>query len=200
MKILLSVDIQPEYYYKSSKYGGFRDEILKGFIKSLNSKKYHKKIVLYNGYDTLGMINENDYRGWIIDNGLRNENNITFYDKGYAFFRFCIDSGISENNIVAIVKYMYENDISDSRDIKDTNSWDDFIEKYNKSEIRELLEDAGDCIHIPDLMRVLEDLKGDDIDLIGGGRGECLKEVEIALMALNIPYKRIENLIYEEGE
>jgi hypothetical protein len=105
-KTLISVDIQPEYYYKKSKYGGFRDDVLNGLIELLNSDEYDKKIVFYNGHDTLGMIEEGEYISWLIENGLEEDrvNEILFYDKGYAFFRFAMDSGIDEDDIVDMVK------------------------------------------------------------------------------------------------
>ena len=51
----------------------------------------------------------------------------------------------------------------------------------------ELLEFSDDMINIPDLMDFLTDIRG-DITLIGGGVDECLKEVIIALDALDKPY------------
>lgn len=198
--ILISVDIQPEYYHKAIKFGGFNDNLLNGFVKELrSSNKYSKRILFYNGADTLGMISEQDYKMWLYDNGVDEDmlNNIVFYDKGYAFFRFAIDSGIDEDDIVLLVKFMYENNINDSRDIKSSGLWDKFMNEYNKNELRELLEDADDCINIPDLMSELLSLKGEKIILIGGGANECLKEVEIAFKALGIGYTRMDKLIYE---
>lgn len=200
-KILVSVDMQPEYHYKQSKMGGYGDDILTGFINALNSDDYNRKIVLYNGHDTLGMINESDYKMWLFDNGVEEEklDTIIFYDKGYAFFRFCMDSGIDEEDIVALVKFMSKHNITDSRDIKESDLWDEFIKEYDKQELRELLEDAGDCINIPDLMDWLErNVRGGNIELIGGGANECLKEVEIALQALGINYTKNSKLIYEK--
>lgn len=193
--VVLSVDVQPEYFGGN----GFNNKFLRNYINKLNSS--NNIICLYNGYDTLGMITENDYKMWLIENGLDEEklDSIIFYDKGYAFFRYCMDSGIDEDDVVELVRYMYENDINDSRDLKDRNKWDDFIALHpNKTELRELLEFADDCINIPDLMEELKKLRGKNIELIGGGREECLKEVEIALKALNIPYKTNDSLIYEK--
>lgn len=199
-KTLISVDIQPEYYHKATKYGGFSDELLQKFINELNSNNYTQKIVLYNGYDTLGMINKNDYMYWLIENGLEEDklDDIQFYDKGYAFFRFCLDSGIDEDDIVLLVKFMKINNINDSREIKESELWNKFIQEYDKPHLRELLEDADDCIHIPDLMDFLKStINSKNITLIGGGANECLKEVEIALQALDIAYEKNNVMIYE---
>ena len=32
--------------------------------------------------------------------------------------------------------------------------------------------------------------------IVGGGRNECLREVELLMNAFNIPYKRIDTLVY----
>lgn len=53
----------------------------------------------------------------------------------------------------------------------------------DRNEVRELLEFSGECFNIPDLMYFLEGIAG-RINLFGGGLEECLKEVEIALLAL----------------
>ncbi len=199
-KTLISVDIQPEYYHTAVKNGGFNDNILHGLISALNSNSYSKKVVLYNGADTLGMISLNDYQMWLLENGLEEDrlNECLFYDKGYAFFRFMMDSGIDEDDIVLLVKFMQANNINDSRQITETGLWDKFMQEYNKLELRELLEDADDCINIPDLMDwLIRHVRGDNIELIGGGQNECLQEVQIALKALGIHYTRNDKLVYE---
>jgi hypothetical protein len=60
------------------------------------------------------------------------------------------------------------------------------IEKYGSENVRELMEDSEDCINIPDLMDFLE--RYNNVVLVGGGINECLKEVELALDALDKNY------------
>jgi hypothetical protein len=132
------------------------------------------------------MIDESSYITWLFDLGLNEEviENSIFYDKGYAFFRYCIDNSIDEESIVDLVKYMRNHNINDSRDI-DEDMWNNFMEEtnHNHNEIRELLETADDMLSIPDLMDFLEDYY--NITLTGGGIEECLKEVELSLLALD---------------
>lgn len=189
-KTIICVDIQPEYMSGIT--------FLEDWIEFLNTNYEDNKIVLlYNGYDTLGMISEHDYQMWLIENGLEEEavDYIEFYDKGYAFFRNCMDYGIEHDQIVELVRYMKSEDINDSREIESHN-WDAFIKQSGISvdEIREYLEDNEDMINIPDLMDYLKRFK--NIVLMGGGVDECLAEVEIALSALGKSYHNYDEFIY----
>ena len=188
-KNLVVVDIQPEYM------GGI--DFLGEFVEFLNDNydEISSITFLYNGYDTLGMVREDDYKMWWVDYGL--DESIVyesrFYDKGYAFFRYCIDSDIDDDTTTNLVRMMIEKDIDNSRKL-DEEFWDEFIERYGDNDVRELLEFADDCINIPDLMEYLSNYN--NIVLVGGGIDECLKEVEIALNALNKPYTTIPKFIY----
>lgn len=190
---LINVDVQPEY---ESYFG---HTFLKNWIKFLNeNNSTSDTIFLYNGHETLGMVTEQDYKYWLLENGL-NENVIDsaiFYDKGYAFFRYCMDSLLDEDSITNFVKFMYENDINDSRDM-DRNMWAKYLRQYrktDKTEIYDLLKCSGDCVHIPDLMKFLS--KFNNLVLTGGGINECLKEVEISLKALGKKYSILNKFTY----
>jgi len=181
-KHLIVVDIQPEY---KSSFGNMSEELAE-YINE-NYQNLDGLTFFYNGYDTLGMIEENEYRNWWYEQGLNEDIafNVSMYDKGYAFFRFCIDSGIEDQSIVNLVKHMINHDVNDSREL-DEEFWSSFIEVYGDEDVRELLEFSDDCLNIPDLMDELRGLS--NIVLTGGGVNECLKEVEIALDALDKQY------------
>jgi len=181
-KHLIVVDVQPEY----ENYFGNLGYDLFSYINE-NYDSISNITFLYNGEDTLGMISEHEYRDWLYDNGL-DENiayDVTLYDKGYAFFRYCIDNGIEHDSIVALVKHMHGNNVNDSRDL-DEEFWDSFTSEHGDIDIRDLLEYADDCISIPDLMDILNKLN--NVVLVGGGVNECLREVEIAMDALGKQY------------
>jgi hypothetical protein len=182
-KTYISVDIQPEY----QKSFGFD---INDFTEFLNQGEFGKLIFLYNGAETLGMVSEDDYKMWLIDSGLSEDTlyNAHFYDKGYAFFRYCMDNSIDDSAVANFVRFMYENDVRDSRDMT-REMWAKYLREYrrfDRKEVYSLLQAAGDCVHIPDLMDYLKKMR--NIVLTGGGVNECLKEVEIALQALKIPY------------
>jgi hypothetical protein len=189
----LSIDIQPEYE------GSFTFD-LRSYMRFLNknAENMYSLTFLYNGYDTLGMTDENNYKFWLLRNGLKESvvDSSRFYDKGYAFFRSCMDSGHDEQEIVNLVKYMIQHNINDSRDI-DEEMWNGFMKEYGYdfSEVRDFLEPAQDCINIPDLMDYLKGI-GSKIVICGGGINECFKEVEIALTALGRNYNVLTEFTY----
>jgi hypothetical protein len=188
-KDLIVVDIQPEYQSSIP--------FLREFVKFLNSnyKKLNRLIFLYNGADTLGMISESELQMWWLELGLKEHiiDNSIWFDKGYAYFRYCIDSNISDESTVNLVKFMLSKNINDTREL-DVEFWDEYIETYGDADVRELLEFADDMINIPDLMDEL--VKYNNIIMCGGGINECLKEVEIALNALGKPFKVLTQFTY----
>lgn len=189
-KHLVVVDVQPEY---ESSFGNMATHLAE-FINE-NMSNINRLTFLYNGEDTLGMISESAYQNWWYDQGLDEDIafNAHYYDKGYAFFRYCMDSGIDETQIVNLVRYMIANNVNDSRELEE-EFWDGFIDQYGDTDIRELVEFSDDCINIPDLMDELSNY--DNIVICGGGINECLKEVEIALDALNKPFSKLDEFTY----
>lgn len=187
---ILVVDIQPEY----EKVFGFNIGQFCNFLSQQQDKGSLIKIC-YNGYDTLGMIKEDELKSWYYENGFEGIEDVECYDKGYAFFRYCLDSGINEDDIVLLVKFMKINNINDSRDITESQLWDKFVQEYNNRELRELLEFADDAINLPDVMDWLAKM-GNNLNVCGGGMNECLKEIEIALKANNQRYKLINEWVY----
>lgn len=190
-KTIINVDIQPEY----QNWISFN---LNNWVNFINQNGEQNNIVfLYNGADTMGMVEEYEFQNWLIELGIDEIiiENATFYDKGYAFFRYCMDNSIDEDNIVDLVKYMVKHSITDSREI-DNEMWNNFMSETNHTlqDVRELLENADDMINIPDLMDFLSNYS--NIVLTGGGINECLKEVEIALLALDKPYNILSQYTY----
>jgi hypothetical protein len=192
-KHLVVVDIQPEY---QSGFGSMHVDLAQ-FIEA-NWNDFSNVTFLYNGAETIGMISEQDYQWWWMEEAKLNEeiiNQSGWYDKGYAFFRYCMDSGMDDESTTNLVRYMISQDVNDSRDL-DEEFWDGFIQTYGNEDIRELIEFSDDAINIPDLM---EELQGyGNIVICGGGVNECLKEVEIALDALDKPYSKLDQFVYQE--
>ena len=182
-KTFISIDIQSEY----QKAFGFS---IYEYCDFLNNLDCNRLIFLFNGPD-LGFPDENEYKYWFIENGLNEEviNSAIWYDKGYAFFRYCMDNSLDDEVIANFVRFMYEKNVNDSRDMS-REMWAKYLREYrrtDKKELYELLRDSEDCVNIPDLMDFLK--RWNNIVLTGGGVDECLKEVEIALLALRKPHQ-----------
>jgi hypothetical protein len=192
-KTLIIVDIQPEYKQF------FRFGMTK-LISFLNREyqNFREIVILYNGKDTLGMISENEYKMWLLENGLDEIilDGVEFYDKGYTWFRYCMDNGIDEDIISNFIRFLYQNNIHDSREM-DRDKWAKYLRQYRQTDkkiIYNLLARCKDYVHVPDLMDFLKNKN--NILLTGGGLNECLKEVEISLKALKKPYTILKEFTY----
>ncbi len=180
MNKLIVVDIQPAY----SKYFPTLD--LKEFVKLV--KKQDEVLYLYNGTNTgLSEDSEESIKDWLYDLGIRTQDHITFYDKGYAFFRGWMDYGIDDWTIIDVAKLMMDKKIYDSRDLESSDlepiiSLDDIPQH--------------DPLFIPDLADLNSICKFNHSLICGGGRNECLKEIELLLGSLDISTQKVERLIY----
>ena len=128
---------------------------------------------LYNGSESGdGTIGENEYNEWLLELGVDEKvlDNAMFYDKGYSFFRDCMDSRVDEEDIVELVKLMMNNGIYDGRDIN-KEMWDEFVKKTHNNKIRKFIEDEDGIITIPELIEFINNYS--NIILTGGGEYEC---------------------------
>tara|TARA_B100001287_G_scaffold262350_1_gene252179 strand:- start:674 stop:2179 length:1506 start_codon:yes stop_codon:yes gene_type:complete len=186
---LIVVDIQPEYE------GGATFDI--GDLLRA-ATEYDRVLFLYNGEDTLGMIDEQSLRNYYFEKLDYDEEAYEelisvseFFDKGYGFFRDVMDSGIcfDRNSVIKIVKYMIDNNVQDIRDLDEED-----VQSIGVSELLfDDLEDYG--FWVPELQDVLPQWNGSDI--AGGARNECLAEVEILAAAQGLSFRQVNEFIYE---
>lgn len=119
-----------------------------------------------------------------------NWDRFTIVDKGYGYFRAWMDAGISPAVIIRVIRAMYQLKISDSREFEDSavdleqlvgSEWDAWMWQdpitVNWTSVAQLKRFNGAYI-------------------VGGGREECLREVELLMNAFNIKYRRIDSLVY----
>ena len=187
---LIIVDVQPEY---QSNIGFDVGEMLQNALEN-----YSKILVLWNGPD-LSMSSRDELVGYyyqsFLDVGGTDEEfdellgKCTFYDKGYGFFRDLMDHPcFDEDSVVAIVRYMLDNDVRDIRELTP--------EDVEQIGIDDLLVDdlEGYGFFVPDLRDVLPRWSGSDI--CGGSVDECLAEVEILAQAMGLRFKRLGDFTY----
>lgn len=117
----------------------------------------------------------------------------TIVDKGYGYFRNYMDADVEPRLIIKLIRYMYQKRVNDSRDIK--------FPPFNKrtpdeTELYHLLQEFKDEPFIINWTSVAQLKKFSGSYLVGGGRNECLREVELLMNAFNIRYRRIDHLVY----
>jgi hypothetical protein len=186
---LIIVDIQPEYtdaiYFNLIEFGEFVNN-------------YNGNITfLYNGADTLGMIEESDLKYWLNETCLITEetlDNIEFYDKGYGFLRELIDNGYNEDDIVVLLNWMKQNDIYTSQQEEFKKIYNDDV-YYDIEDMIEYIIKYDAHINIPEVYYdVLVDKN--NVNIVGGGEYECLLEVIILLKLAKVKYTKIDKFIY----
>lgn len=194
---VLVVDVQPMYIKHSYL---LVSRIAKLAEECANSPDCEDVLILFNGYDRFGppFPTEQELREWYLEMDAESLADADFYDKGYAFFRPCMDFGFAHGGIVPLVRWMHKQNIIDTRDIDyaELRAWlaDNTSDEWNE-ELLDFLESETDVLVIPDLMTQLEPLP-EPIAVVGGERQECLAEVLIALEALGKQYQVIEELTY----
>ncbi len=117
-------------------------------------------------------------------------------DKGYGYFRTWMDNNIRPATIIKVIRLLYQNKLSDSRELFGSEDNDDYainMQALVGNEFEDWM--LSDPIII-NWTSVAQLKKFSGAYLVGGGRNECLREVELLMNAFNIRYKRIDSLVY----
>lgn len=186
---ILVVDVQPTY----DAYSG---AVVEGVAKLLNQSR-GGIYVLYNAEgqtaDTYS-----DVVSYLIEQGGMQESivdRIKYFSKEYGFFRPWMDQGVPDRIIIKTIRAMVQRRVNDSR-MLDINTvltpqeQQEFQSRFKYSS----WEDEG--IYMPDFMPISILKQISPFYMCGGGRNECLREIELLCNAFNIRYKRIDSLIY----
>lgn len=199
---IMCIDVQPEYYdYNRNKMNQILEYLYDEAQNGASIKFVH------NGED-LGMSSSSKVKSWLIDMYINldvdyDHDNIDhtirsfeFIDKPYAFFRGWMDNDVNHNFIVEFVKYMIKQGETDSRDIlDDEDSLDDeMLDLMSRFNI-EYDDISVDMIYIPDIINNIKRLPS-NVELVGGGINECLKEIELLFDAINKRYRTLNKYTY----
>ena len=109
----------------------------------------------------------------------------TIVDKGFGFFRSYMDQGVQESTIIKMIRFLYSTRKQDARDLTD----EEFIQIMGNDDLR----DEAFFINWTSISQ-LRNFSGAYI--VGGGKNECLREVQLLMNAFNIRYREVSNLIY----
>ena len=189
------VDVQPEY---CGIYDGDESPVCVDIINFVN--KQTGPILMLVNAEEQGLTRDTikDIKVYWEDSGFdpSNWSRVEIVDKGYGYFRSWMDSGIDPSVIIKIIREMYSQRVTDSRDL--------FQKIYNHSYedlMTQLIGQTPTSTQLYDPIIVewtsvaqLKKFNGSYI--VGGARNECLREVELLMNAFNIKYKRIDSLVY----
>lgn len=180
---LAVIDVQP----------GYNDHISRGLKSSLVAEIRARLnaglpvFIVYNDEDMTGDTRTSVYCFWY-DEGLTEEelDQCQFIEKQFAELRGWMDEGVDEDEIVAAVKLMRSRGVYDSRQLDEDDLAEVSQEGFgtqNPLFISQYLEASA-------LFGVRK------LDICGGGRNECLREVELWMDSLGTNYNRLDHLCY----
>ena len=137
-----------------------------------------------------------DPRGW---------GRTSIVDKGYGHLRGWMDENIPNNITIRVIREMYQQKVSSSRDLfggenGDTQAYNDSMEQLGVPQ--SMLPDAESSVGMADTsievewtsIGQLKEFSGAYI--MGGYRTECLAEVQLLMNAFNIKYTQIQKFIF----
>ncbi len=185
---VIIVDVQPAYADATKSVGA--DQIIVPLMDFLN-RQTGPVIAYYNGAGE-GYTEDDEYavQSYFLESGLGEDqiNKLQFIEKTYGFFRSWMDQDIDTGLIINLLRKMAQQKINDSRDLE--------------PELEKLLHDdeyepwmEHDPLYFPDInIAQLKSMSG--ALLCGGGRHECLKEIQLLMSVYNIKYKLAQDFIY----
>lgn len=121
-----------------------------------------------------------------------NWNRFKIIDKGYGYFRSWMDQNVSPSAIIKVIRALYQYKKSDSRELEEIDP--DLLKNLVGSEYETWM--SSDPIYVQFPISPAEIKLFNNAYIMGGGRNECLREVELLMNAFNIKYKRIDSLVY----
>jgi hypothetical protein len=186
---IIVVDVQPAYetFSKSTRV------VHQNVVKFLNQSQ--GDVLMFVNADETGLTEDTipDIQYWYEENGFDDWSRVEIVDKGYGYLRPWMDTGVKPSSIIRAIRIMYQNKISDSRGIVE-----DFDDNLAHEKWKELLDDdyiPEDSISV-NWISVKKLREYNNCYIMGGGRNECLREVELIMNAFNIKYTRIDSLVY----
>jgi len=122
-----------------------------------------------------------------------NWDRFTIVDKGYGYFRSFMDRDVDPRLIIKLIRYMYQKRVHDARDLVFPPSNQ---RTADEAELKHLLDEFDGEHFSINWTNVAQLKRFNGAYMVGGGRNECLREVELLMNAFNIRFKRIDSLVY----
>ncbi len=205
---IICIDVQPEY---SGMLDGSESSVFTDIIRFVTES--NGRVLMFVNAEQDGLTSDtidgvkmywedtvrelnNDYSEHDEEVSLIDWNRFTIIDKGYGYLRSWMDMDASPAAIIKTIRLMYQQKVNDSRELFGGEG----SETYEASFAEFLGNEFSDFMLTDPLsvnwvsMALLKQFEGSY--MVGGGRNECLREIELMMNAFNIKYKRINDLIY----
>jgi hypothetical protein len=200
---VICVDVQPEY---SGINDGAENPVFEEIIQFVNSQT--GPVLMYVNAEDQGLTGdtvqdvksywEDTVRGEDADPEDYDDSPINWrrfqiVDKGYGYLRSWMDHGIPAATIIKTIRMMYQQKVNSSDDLTFPKLSQRTPEMVD---IKHTIEEMdGDSITV-NWISIAQLKRFNGAYIVGGGRNECLREVELLMNAFNIKYKRIDHLVY----
>ena len=189
------VDVQPEY---SGMNDGDESPVFEEIIQFVN--KQTGPVLMFVNAETHGVSGDtmDGIKLYWEDSGFdpRNWQRITLEDKGYGYFRSWMDEGGDPALVIKMIRKLYQEKQNDSRMLfggEDNPNYEEQMKQFVGNGFMPWMLDEP---FIVEWTSVAQLKRFSGAYLMGGGRNECLREVELLMNAFNIRYKRIDSLVY----
>ena len=182
---VLVVDLQPAYTE------AIAPSLLRQTFAYLQSLPEDLPLVAFWVNNELSGDTEESVRNYWYESGASEEllERIEFREKPYAFLRGWMDQGVPHDAMRAVLKALRDKNIWDSRQL-DADTLQSLSE--DGSQLADPLFREETVEDVAALMRRYERPWA----TCGGGRDECLLEVELALSSADVSFERIQYLTY----
>ena len=189
------VDVQPEY---SGVNDGDENPVFEHIIQFVNQQT--GPVLMFVNAEDQGLTGDTvqDVKSYWEDSGFDPDNwhRVTIVDKGYGYLRSWMDQGIPARAMIKTIRTMYAQKVSDSRELfggEDSDSYEPGFKQLLGPDYDPIMLD--DPIYV-NWISVAQLKRFEGSFMMGGGRHECLREVELIMNAFNIHFKRVNNLVY----
>lgn len=185
---LVVVDVQPAYQDSC-------EDIIYEVIEKIN--KSEKPIIFFFVGKELNCDSKSDLIGYLLEHGIEEGkiNKIRFIEKDYGFFRSWMDVGISHDTILKTIRYMNQKQINNTSKFTEEDWKNTVGYQYGKDVYTE------ESFYLPNFnQKIFQEKINDNFELIGGGRYECLLEIEFFLKGLNKNTFINESLCYNRDD
>lgn len=187
------VDVQPEY---SGINDGNEDPVFEKIIQFVNNQT--GPVLMFVNADRDGFTNDTipHIKQYWEDSGFDpiNWSRVIINDKGYGYLRSWMDYPVSPAIIIKTIRMLYQQKKRDTEQLVFTDA---IINRTPEMvEIMNTVNEMGDDLLSVNWTSIAQLKRFDGSYIMGGGRNECLREIELLMNAFNIKYKRIDSLVY----